>query len=93
MVEDIEFDDDNEEDFHERVETLGNQIAPALEEEEHVGICVYALMNAMAHELKLMVEDFGASKEELLKRVQEDLEEILDWQLEVHKKTNNKKVH
>jgi hypothetical protein len=84
-------------DFNERVEQLGEQIAPFLAEEEHLGVCVYTLLNALGHELQMMITDCGAKRAQVIKQVHQDLEEILDFQLESEKsdKKNqkNNKMH
>jgi hypothetical protein len=82
------------EDFQERVDSLGEELEPILAEEEHIGVCVYALLNALGHELRMMIVDCKKDRSEIMEQLNKDLNGIIDWQLEVHNQSGSiKKSH
>jgi hypothetical protein len=81
------------EDFQERVENVRNQLDPILADEEHTGVCVYALLNALGNELGLMITDCKQNRSELMEQLNKDLNSILDWELEINRSVTVKKTH
>lgn len=73
--EDEPIQDENE--FMDRVEVLTDKLSQLLGTENHCGVCVYSLLNALANEIQTMVDDCNQDRDEIIKQAKEDLDEML----------------